>query len=408
MSFDHYRKRLKLDPSLWFGVDVEVVNELPYDIDGSKVFQVRFHKDGRNIHDGRPWKPWVTSSRKGFRGKRNVQSCRGSYLCTNKNCPYKKQFGRANSVQFVRSGGNELCRSCNFKGEYISCSARKVSEYPEGSNIATIYHIGNHTCTAIPKPKLHADSDIEQFFKTHSMVKPSAVPTAKLTNMIREGRPWSEVEDVAEAMLDKKKVQNIKSKVANSMHPHGHNFDAVAEIKKKTDEKDQYLVWKINNRHFNNGQQSLVFKTSREKAEICVQMDKDQSEHPLSKEFCFLDAVHSRCQGFKTLTLWVWHPTLNELVNLATMECEAESSLVIQTFWNNLNEVTLILFLLARQCPSVPLISTCDLLFCYKSVADADVLGGVGGGAPLDPPLEIYVILWSFKGLMEECFQLLW
>ncbi|CAH3165209.1 unnamed protein product [Porites lobata] len=176
------------------------------------------------------------------------------------------------------------------------------------------------------------------------MVKPSAVPTAKLTNMIREGRPWSEVEDVAEAMLDKKKVQNIKSKVANSMHPHGHNFDAVAEIKKKTDEKDQYLVWKINNRHFNNGQQSLVFKTSREKAEICVQMDKDQSEHPLSKEFCFLDAVHSRCQGFKTLTLWVWHPTLNELVNLATMECEAESSLVIQTFWNNLNEVTLILF----------------------------------------------------------------
>ncbi|CAH3041908.1 unnamed protein product [Porites lobata] len=86
------RKRLKLDPSLWFGVDVEVVNELPYDIDGSKVFQVRFHKDGRNIHDGRPWKPWVTSSRKGFRGKRNVQSCRGSYLCTNKNCPYKNNL----------------------------------------------------------------------------------------------------------------------------------------------------------------------------------------------------------------------------------------------------------------------------------------------------------------------------
>ncbi|CAH3039627.1 unnamed protein product [Porites lobata] len=90
--FSLTEKRLKLDPSLWFGVDVEVVNELPYDIDGSKVFQVRFHKDGRNIHDGRPWKPWVTSSRKGFRGKRNVQSCRGSYLCTNKNCPYKNNL----------------------------------------------------------------------------------------------------------------------------------------------------------------------------------------------------------------------------------------------------------------------------------------------------------------------------
>lgn len=56
--------------------------------------------------------------------------------------------------------------------------------------------------------------------------------------MIREGKTWSEVEEVAEAMLDKNKVKNIKAKVVNSMHPHGHNFDAVAEIKKKTDEKD--------------------------------------------------------------------------------------------------------------------------------------------------------------------------
>ena len=173
------------------------------------------------------------------------------------------------------------------------------------------------------------------------MVKPSAVLTAKLTTMIREGRTWSDVENAAEAMLDKSKVKNTKAKVVNSMHVYGHNFDAVVKIKKKTDEKDRYLIWKINNRHFNNGNGSFVFKMSKEKAEICVQMDRHQSQHPLSKEFCFLDSVHSRCQGYKTLTLWVWHPTLNELVNLATMECETESSATIQTFWNNLNEVTI-------------------------------------------------------------------
>lgn len=318
-----------------------MVNELPYDIDGTRVFQVHFDKDERKVRDGRCWKPWVTSSRKGFLGKRNVQSCKGSYLCKNKNCPYRKQFGKANNVQFVKARGKYRCRSCSCKGEYISCPARKVSEYPQGSAIATIYHIGTHTCTAIRKPELHAERDIEQFFKMHSKVKPSAVPTAQLTTMIREGKTWSEVEEVAEAMLDKNKVKNIKAKVVNSMHPHGHNFDAVAEIKKKTDEKDPYLIWKINNRHFNNGQGSLVFKMSKEKAEMCIQMDKEQSDHPLSKEFCFLDAVHSRCQGYKTLTLWVWHPALNELVNLATMECEEESSLIIQSFWNNLNEVQL-------------------------------------------------------------------
>ena len=352
LIFDHYSKKVKLDPSLWYGVDVEVVEELPYDIDGTRVFQVPFDKDERNVRDGRSWKPWVTSSRKGFRGKRNVQSCKGSYLCKNNRCPYEKQFGKANNVQFVKAGGKYRCRSCSGKGEYISCPARKVCEYPQDSGFATIYHLGTHTCTAKHKPKLHATSDIEQFFKTHSMVKPSAVPTAKLTTMIRESKTWSEVEDVAEAMLDKNEVKNIKAKVVNSMHPHGHNFDAVAEIKKKTDEKDPYLIWKMNNRHFNNGLGSLVFKMSKEKAEMCVQMDKDQSQHPLSKEFCFLDAVHSRCQGFKTLTLWVWHPALNELVNLATMECEAESSLVIQSFWNNVNEVTMIMFLLNQRVPS--------------------------------------------------------
>lgn len=170
--------------------------------------------------------------------------------------------------------------------------------------------------------------------------------------MIREGRTWSEVEDVAEAMLDKNKV-NIKAKVVNSMHPHGHNFDAVVEQKKKTDEKDPYLVWKINNRHFNNGIGSFVFKTSKEKAAICVQMDKDKSEHPLSKEFCFLDAVDSRCQGYKTLTLWVWHPALNELVNLATMESETESSLMVQLFWNKLNKVTISLYISSMSTRSI-------------------------------------------------------
>lgn len=87
------------------------------------------------------------------------------------------------------------------------------------------------------------------------------------------------------------------------------------------------------------GKVATSLRQVEKKIEICVQMGKDKSHHLLSQEFYFLDAVHSRCQGFKTLTLWVWHPTLNELVNLATMECETESTKVIQLFWTYLNEV---------------------------------------------------------------------
>ena len=178
---------------------------------------------------------------------------------------------------------------------------------------------------------------LKNFLKKKHKVKPFDVFNAKFTSMIREGKSWTEVEDAAEGTLNKKKIKNLRAKVVNKMHPNGHNFDAIVEIKKKADGKDKYLIWKINNRHFNNGQSSYGFKTSREKMEICVQMDKDKSDHPLSQEFCFLDTVHSSCQGFKTLTLWVWHQTLNELVNFATMECESESTKIIQLFWTYLN-----------------------------------------------------------------------
>ncbi|KAK3727173.1 hypothetical protein QZH41_015190 [Actinostola sp. cb2023] len=89
-----------MDPSLWFNVDEEMVDVLPYDIDGLRVFRIPYEKSKRNMDDGRKWKPWVTSSRKGFAGKRNVQSCKGSHICTWDDCPYLKQFGKPNNVQF--------------------------------------------------------------------------------------------------------------------------------------------------------------------------------------------------------------------------------------------------------------------------------------------------------------------
>lgn len=96
-------------------------------------------------------------------------------------------------------------------------------------------------------------------------------------------------------MIDKNKVKNIKVKVVNSMYFYGYNFDVVVEIKKKIDEKDKYLIWKINNCYFNNGYGSFVFKMSIEKVEVCVQMDRNNCEYFFLKEFCFLDVVYSRC-----------------------------------------------------------------------------------------------------------------
>ncbi|KAK3711266.1 hypothetical protein QZH41_007880 [Actinostola sp. cb2023] len=86
----------------------------------------------------------------------------------------------------------------------------------------------------------------------------------------------------------------------------------------------------------NNGMPTYVFKTSKLAVELALQMDKD-GEGFMSQEYCFLDAKHDRCRGFKTLTLWVYHPLLRELFKLATAEVEAETGDTIAVFFQAFN-----------------------------------------------------------------------
>jgi hypothetical protein len=67
-------------------------------------------------------------------------------------------------------------------------------------------------------------------------------------------------------------------------------------------------------------------------------MDRE-SEHPLSKEFCFFDGKVKRCKGFVTLTASVYHPVLRKLIPLAIMECHGENSSNITLFWKTFNSV---------------------------------------------------------------------
>ena len=83
-----------------------------------------------------------------------------------------------------------------------------------------------------------------------------------------------------------------------------------------------------------NGQTSYVFKM----AECALQMDKE-SDSPLAQEFCYFDAMHSRCRGFKTITLWVLHPLMRRMLKKACMEVEKKSTENLVLFWKTLNEM---------------------------------------------------------------------
>ena len=39
-----------------------------------------------------------------------------------------------------------------------------------------------------------------------------------------------------------------------------------------------------------------------------------------------MDTMHNRVNGYKTLTLWMYHPEMQCVLNLAIMECQRENT----------------------------------------------------------------------------------
>ncbi|XP_031574294.1 uncharacterized protein LOC116308074 [Actinia tenebrosa] len=142
-------KRRKLSPSLWVGYEKTEVEVLPFDIDGTCSYRMKYDKDAlmKSSQDGRPWKKWVSSSRAGFNGVRRLATCSGTHQCNNTRCPYIHSYFKPNKVNFQSQGTNHItCSCCGYKALKVDCTAKKVWEFQE--SYVTIYHYGKHTCVA--------------------------------------------------------------------------------------------------------------------------------------------------------------------------------------------------------------------------------------------------------------------
>lgn len=270
----------------------------------------------------------------GFSGIRRVASCSGTFECMNVNYPYLASFKKRNKVNFKRKEKNSAyCGSCGYEAQPIHCYAKKVWEF--GASRVTVFYCGEHTWTAI-KPKPDISDKASQFFKTNSSAKPCQFPYETLRCSFKDGKSVEEIYDEAKDLTDLRKIQNVKQKVLQEMNPIGHSFDALGKIKEATDKYDPYLLWKVHDGRLAINKMTALFRTSREKLEVAVQMQRGL---PLSEEVFFLDAEHDRVKGMKTINLSVQHPTLNEMVCIASMECITESSETLSAFWDFLNQV---------------------------------------------------------------------
>ena len=93
-----------------------------------------------------------------------------------------------------------------------------------------------------------------------------------------------------------------------------NSFDAVMDLKRNSDTKDPYWIYKVNCGAANNTI-DYIFKSSYKKAKIGLLMDRDsEGDNPLKKEACYFDAVHTRVMGFKSFALWVLHPATHSII----------------------------------------------------------------------------------------------
>ena len=89
----------------------------------------------------------------------------------------------------------------------------------------------------------------------------------------------------------------------------------------------------------NNGS-DYVFKFLRFIAEnITVCMDINKPYNILQEENAYFDAMHTRVHGFKSFGLWTYHPTMHQMIQLASMEMQSENTNDISTSFMLLNEV---------------------------------------------------------------------
>ena len=326
--------KVYLSDEIWNNIPSEKVEKLPYNINGTCIYQLKFDRDNRMLSskDGRPWKKYYPSVRKGFAGLRRLATCKGSPKCLNTACSYKQQFMSNNRHHFQ----NGKCKHCQTPAFQVECSARKIWEFDDDHNIVTVYHYGLHSCVAKTQEDPLVTKNMFDYFKSNPKEKPSAASLKAITKAIDDGKDWAEVDKICDNFADSQKVRNIKKKALKELNPFGQSLEAVAIYKKKTDERDPYLIYKINDRNF-NGQPSYVFKTGKFKLEILKEMDRN-GDSSLSIEYAFIDGNEKRCPGFSTIILSCYHPVLMKQLRLATMECEGENSENIKLFYTILDE----------------------------------------------------------------------
>ena len=258
----------------------------------------------------------MTTTQKDFQGEVHLGYCRGSFVCTNTNYPFRKtsHLQQPNKVSWRNVRGVQeykVCTICYETAEQIDCGARKMVDYDYASHTAKVYHIGEHKCW----PQVTQQTmKIIQHLNNPAHRKGSAkdVGLDEIVNLIDSG-DMATADREAEVWVDRRKVKCTMESLKPTTGEDENSFDAVGLLKKKTDEMDKYYIYQIGN--VNCGHEcDHIFKSLQKMAELAIHMDINGEENILQLENAYFDATHSHVQNFKSLGMWLVHPAMKKIL----------------------------------------------------------------------------------------------
>ena len=109
-------QRTSLNLAKFENVEMEVVEKMPWKVDGTKVFKIYCSEE--HWHDAqKDSRYWVftSSSRVGLPGVRKFGNCQGNIICRNDECPKFTSKHVRNEINFIKEKlGGYTCNSCGY------------------------------------------------------------------------------------------------------------------------------------------------------------------------------------------------------------------------------------------------------------------------------------------------------
>ena len=107
-------------------IETEVVNAVPWNVDATHKYEIKCKANEwvDRSRDGR-WYKMNLSGRKGFKGTRKTDICKGSIMCENTACTKLLTMGVWNTNEFTYENCGYVCKCCRYFAAVENCGCKK-------------------------------------------------------------------------------------------------------------------------------------------------------------------------------------------------------------------------------------------------------------------------------------------